>query len=90
VGASADPDLDELCRIAAEASRGRGHELGDWTDDAAGGSARHARCATCGRIAYVRVGEGMTGLAGDALRERCGDGPASAAPGGRAVPSSDH
>jgi hypothetical protein len=90
VGAPTDPDLDELCRIAAEAARRRGHELGDWAEPE-GGSARQAACASCGRVAYVRVGEGMTGLAGDALFEQCADRPGTAAsPGGLDVTSGEH
>jgi hypothetical protein len=62
-------DLDELCRIAGEAASRKGHEIPTWTPDSP--AARRGTCVRCGRIIYVRIGGGMTGMAGAALSEAC-------------------
>jgi hypothetical protein len=66
-----DLRLDELVRLAAAAAARKGHDVGDWTTDPPGADARRGTCSRCGRTLYVRVGEGMTGMAGAALAERC-------------------
>jgi hypothetical protein len=66
------PGLDQLCLVAAAAAERRGHDLGDWeTPPGEEGTARRAVCRRCGSVAYVRVGQGMSGLSGDALFKRC-------------------
>jgi hypothetical protein len=67
-----DVRLDELVRLAAVAAGRKGHDVRDWTADPPGAEdARTATCSRCGRTLHVRVGEGMTGMAGTALTERC-------------------
>jgi hypothetical protein len=74
VGDPAADRLNELCRVAEGAAKARGHELGQW-QARRGEEERERRsvCSRCGRVAYVRLGGGMTGVAGAALMERCGD-----------------
>jgi hypothetical protein len=65
--------LQELCAVAAAAAEQRGHELDDWIAPSDGDTiARRATCQRCGRVAYVRVENGIRGMAGAALREPCG------------------
>jgi hypothetical protein len=71
VALPADPRLEELCELAQSAARGKGHDLGGWTGDGDAEVARTATCARCGRRVHVRVGAGMTGMAGAALTEPC-------------------
>jgi uncharacterized membrane protein len=72
VAASADFGLDELRAAAATAATRRGHVLGPWEADAsAERDAQAATCQRCGRRVYVRVGAGMSGLAGTAITEAC-------------------
>jgi hypothetical protein len=55
-----------------EIPRALGHDLGDWDDRSEGSVRAHrATCASCGRIAYVRVEGGLSGAAGSACRELC-------------------
>jgi len=68
-------ELGELCLVAASAAESRGHDLGDW--EAPTGEEGHALRAVCGRcrmVAYVRMGEGMSGLTGEALFKPCEPG----------------
>jgi hypothetical protein len=72
VSSQADPRLHELCDLAAAAAERKGHDLGEWEDDRASDvHARRTTCRRCGRAVYVRLGDGMTGMAGAALTERC-------------------
>jgi hypothetical protein len=72
MASSPDPRLDELCLLAVTAAGRKGHDVRDWTDDpAAGASARRATCHRCGLPLYVRLEEGMTGIAGAALAQPC-------------------
>jgi hypothetical protein len=67
-----DVALDELVRLASVAAGRKGHEIREWAADPPGAEdARRATCNRCGRALYVRVGAGMTGMAGAALTERC-------------------
>jgi hypothetical protein len=66
------PELEQLCLVAARAAERRGHDLGDWETPAGEeDTGRRAVCRRCGSIAYVRVGQGMSGLSGDALFKQC-------------------
>jgi hypothetical protein len=58
--------------MAADAAERRGHDLGDW-ETLAGEeeTGRRAVCRRCGNVAYVRIGQGMSGLSGDALFKQC-------------------
>jgi hypothetical protein len=72
VSSQADPRLDELCDLAVAAAGRKGHEVREWEDDSASDvHARRTTCRRCGRSLYVRLGTGMTGMAGTALTERC-------------------
>jgi hypothetical protein len=64
--------LDDLCLMATDAARARGHELGDWaTPSGEEMIARNATCVRCGRTAYVRSESGLAGAGGRALTEAC-------------------
>jgi hypothetical protein len=67
-----DPRLEELCRLAASTAALKGHDIGDWVPGRADEQSRRATCQKCGMELSVRVGEGMTGIAGPALRGLCG------------------
>jgi hypothetical protein len=72
VPSSVDVSLDELVRLASTAAARKGHNVRDWTADPPGSEdARRGTCSRCGRTLYVRVGAGMTGMAGTALTEPC-------------------
>jgi hypothetical protein len=72
MGAVGGGDLDDLCQMAGEAARARGHDLGEWLAPPGEGElVRTASCRRCGRIAYVRFEPGLGGAAGDALTEPC-------------------
>jgi hypothetical protein len=67
--------------MADATASNRGHRLGKWVPNGAG---LRAQCGRCGSTAYVRVENGMAGLAGRALSEPCrqeaaGDRPPVAA-----------
>lgn len=66
-----DPRVDDLCRLGEAAASRKGHTLGDWAQDQGDDSGLTATCVRCGRIAYVRLGSGMTGMAGPAFAEAC-------------------
>jgi hypothetical protein len=67
-----DPRLDELCRLAMAAAEGRGHDIREWVDERDDGAlAKRARCDRCGKPIYVRIEDGMTGMAGGALTQSC-------------------
>lgn len=69
------PELDQLCLIAASAAERRGHDLRAWETPAGeSDTGRRAVCRRCRKVVYVRVGKGMSGLAGEALLERCEPG----------------
>jgi hypothetical protein len=75
VQSAESPELDQLCLIAASAAERRGHDLRGWETPAGEDeTGRRALCRRCGSVAYVRVGKGMSGLAGEALLERCQPG----------------
>jgi hypothetical protein len=64
--------LRDLCALASAAAMKHGHELDDWATPPGGDTiARRAECRRCGRVVYVRVEDGLQGMAGAALRERC-------------------
>lgn len=72
VEASDSARLEELCRVASDTARRRGHDLAGWAPGADGDlRAQRAVCRSCGKVAYVRVGSGMSGLAGEALMQPC-------------------
>jgi hypothetical protein len=65
-------DIGRLCALAEERTRSLGHTLGPWTDPGQAVTAsRHATCSNCGRVVYVRVEDGLLGIAGEACSERC-------------------
>jgi hypothetical protein len=66
-------DIMRLCELAEERAQSLGHSLGPWTDpDQTKTESRHATCSVCGRVVYVRVEDGLRGVAGEAWSERCG------------------
>ena len=72
VASTLDPRLEELCRLAGSAAASKGHQIGEWTPPpGADEQSRRANCQKCGMELSVRVGEGMTGMAGQALRSPC-------------------
>lgn len=74
------PQLEQLCLVAVGAAERRGHDLGDWvTPEGEDDTGRRAVCRRCGNIAYVRLGQGMSGLSGDALSKQCEGAPPDAA-----------
>jgi hypothetical protein len=69
-------ELDDLCRNAADAARGRGHDLGGWVAPPGDEDvARTAACRRCGRVGYVRAESGFAGAAGPLFSEPCGGTP---------------
>jgi hypothetical protein len=65
-------DSDDLCALAADRARARGHELGPWTPmPGEEAIARTASCTRCGRVAYVRFESALVGAAGPALTDSC-------------------
>jgi hypothetical protein len=69
-------EIAALCRLATQALRGRGHEMGEWQSNSVDPSiARVATCRRCGLSAHVRAERGLRGLAGPALTTRCEPGP---------------
>jgi hypothetical protein len=69
-------EIAELCALASDALRGRGHEMGEWgTDTEDPAIARTAVCTRCGLTAHVRAEGGMSGIAGPALTRPCTSGP---------------
>jgi hypothetical protein len=72
VGDAGQGDLDRLCRLAAAATKARGHELDGWMHTQGEEAiARKAVCRQCGRAVYVRVDLGLAGVAGRALVDAC-------------------
>jgi hypothetical protein len=72
VGAKADLRLADLCRLAAATAARNGHEISRWSEIRDGSDdVRRGSCDKCGRRLDVRVGTGMTGMAGAALTEPC-------------------
>jgi hypothetical protein len=72
VGRDDVSDITRLCALAEERARSLGHTLGPWKDpDQTTTASRHARCSVCGRVVYVRVEDGLLGVAGEAWSERC-------------------
>jgi len=74
---AAGDDIAALCRLASETVRARGHEIAEWTTDAADSTiAGTAVCRRCHLAVHVRVAGGLKGLAGPALTTPCTPGPA--------------
>lgn len=68
-------EFDQVCLVAANAAERRGHDLGGWEAPAGEEDrARRAVCRRCGAVGYVRLGEGMSGLSGEALFKPCEPG----------------
>ena len=64
--------IDDLCAAAETRARSLGHALDAWED--VGGEqylARATTCSACGEAAYVRIEEGMHGIAGGACSQPC-------------------
>jgi hypothetical protein len=72
MGVVSTGQLHDVCDMAEEAARVRGHDLGGWAavpgEEAV---ARAATCLRCGRTAYVRSESGLAGAGGAALSEQC-------------------
>jgi hypothetical protein len=64
-------DIARLCALAEERAQSLGHTLGPWKDPSQTTAARHATCSVCGRVVYVRIEDGLLGVAGEAWSERC-------------------
>lgn len=64
--------VDALCAAAEKRAQQFGHRLGDWEDVGEEGYvARRAACSVCGALAYVRIEDGLYGVAGEAISQQC-------------------
>ena len=69
---AARDDTAGLRALASQTAGARGHELAEWTTEAADSAvAGTAFCRRCGLPAHIRIEGGLKGLAGPALTSPC-------------------
>jgi hypothetical protein len=68
-------EIVALYALASETVRARGHDIAEWTTDAADSTITGtAVCRRCGLPVHIRAEAGLRGLAGAALTTPCTPG----------------